>query len=386
MKIEQAINIEDLRRLARRRLPRLAFDYLDGGVEDEACLARNRSVFESCRLIPRYLVDVSTRDQSTALFGRTYASPFGIAPTGLAGFIRRGGDEALAAAAASANIPFVLSGSSNASIETIAKIAPRHAWCQLYTARDPSITHDMIRRARDAGFETLVVTVDVPVRSKRERDIRNGLAAAARPRLGIILDALLHPAWLAVLVRYGTPRFDTWAAYCAPDARARDVAVFLSTQFPAPQTWQDVEAWRRLWPGKLVLKGILHPDDARRAAQANVDGIIVSNHGGRQLDCAPAPIEVLATVRAAVGDQLVVMLDSGIRRGADVLKAVALGARFVFVGRATLYGAAAAGLAGATRAIEILRDEIDLVMAQIGCRTLADLPGCRVEGPGSATA
>lgn len=361
--------------MARRRLPRLVFDYLDGGAEDEACLVRNRSAFERYRLVPRYLVDIATRDQSATLFGRTYSSPFGIAPTSMAGFIRRNGDAALAGAAAAANIPFVLSGSSNASIEAIAAVAPQHAWVQLYAARDPGITHDLIRRAREAGLETLVVTVDVPVRSKRERDIRNGFAASPRRSPRVLLDMLLHPAWLADVARHGMPGFDSWASYAGPDARAPEVAAFLSSQFAAPQTWQDLETYRRLWPGTLVVKGILHPDDARRAAQAGADGVIVSNHGGRQLDSAPSPIEAFPAIRDAIRDQLVLMLDSGVRRGADVLKAVALGARFVFVGRATLYGVAAGGLAGATKAIEILREEIDLVMAQTGCRTLADLEG-----------
>jgi len=375
MRVDRAVNIEDLRRMARRRLPRIAFDYGEGGVEDEACLTRNRQAFERYRLVPRYLVDVSTRDQSATLFGRTYASPFGIAPMGLASFIRRGGDEALAEAAAAANIPFVLSGASNASIEAIARIAPVHTWCQLYAARDPGITHDMIRRARESGLETIVVTVDVPVRPKRERDIRNGFGASPRPSPRTLIDMLRHPAWLAAIARHGIPRFDSWAPYAGPEARTLDVAAFLSSQFPAVQTWQDLETYRRLWPGKLVVKGILHPDDARRAAQAGVDGVIVSNHGGRQLDAAPASIEAFPAIREAVGERLVLMLDSGVRRGADVLKALALGARFVFVGRAPLYGLAAGGPRGVRKAIEILREEIDLVMAQIGCRNLASLEG-----------
>ena len=213
MKVHQAVNIEDLRRIARRRLPRLAFDYIDGGVEDEACLLRNRAAFERYRLVPRYLVDIANRDQSATLFGRAYSSPFGIAPTSMAGFLHRGGDEALARAAVAANIPFVLSGSSNASIETIAAIAPRHAWYQLYAARDTTITHDLIRRAHDAGLDALVVTVDVPVRSKRERDLRNGFGS--RPRLSArwLIDLLLHPAWMASTARHGMPSFDSWASY-----------------------------------------------------------------------------------------------------------------------------------------------------------------------------
>ena len=186
---------------------------------------------------------------------------------------------------------------------------------------------------------------------------------------------LLHPAWLAAIARHGIPRFDSWAPYAGPNARALDVAAFLSSQFPAAQTWHDLETYRRLWPGTLVVKGILHPDDARLAARAGADGVIVSNHGGRQLDSAPSPIEAFPAIRDAVRDQLVLMLDGGVRRGADVLKALALGARFVFVGRAVMYGVAAGGLAGVKKAIDIVREEIDLVMAQIGCRGIADLEG-----------
>src|SRR5262249_48073142 len=190
-----------------------------------------------------------------------------------------------------------------------------------------------------------------------------------------LVDMLRHPAWLATVLRHGIPRFDSWASYVRPDARALEIAAFLSSQFPAPQTWQDLETYRRLWPRTLVVKGILHPDDARRAAEAGADGIIVSNHGGRQLDAAPSSLEAFPAVRDAVGDRIVPMLDGGVRRGADVLKALALGARFVFVGRAALYGVAAGGLAGVERALEILREEIDLVMAQLGCPRIADLEG-----------
>src|SRR5262245_38505202 len=201
MKLDRAVNIHDLRQIARRRLPHLVFDYLDGGVEDETCLARNRKAFDRYCLIPRYLVDVSVRDQSATLFGHTYSSPFGIAPTGFSGLVRRGGDLILAEAAAATNSPFVLSGSSNASIEAAAKVAPRHPWCQLYVARNPEITEDLIRRLRDSGCETLVLTVDVPVRPKRERDIRNGFGARPKLSAGTLVNMLLHPAWLAVIAR-----------------------------------------------------------------------------------------------------------------------------------------------------------------------------------------
>jgi len=373
MKIDKAVNIEDLRRMAKRRLPRIAFDFIEGGVEDERGLERNEAGFAHHRLMPRYLVDVSKRDQSAKLFDRVYASPFGISPTGLAGLFRRGADLMLAEAAAAANIPFIMSGMSTASIEAAAQTAPSHAWYQLYVARDMKISEDQIRRARDAGLSTLVLTVDVPVSSKRERNMRNGFATPPQPSWSALAEALMHPGWIAEYLRHGTPLFDNWAAYANSGADANTVAHFASTQTPATVTWRDLESFRRLWPRHLVVKGILHRDDAIHAAEIGVDGIIVSNHGGRQLDQAPASIEALPIIHAAVGDKVTLMLDSGVRRGADIITALCLGARFVFVGRATLYGAAAAGLPGVRKAVRILRDEIDRVMAQIGCPSLGQL-------------
>lgn len=376
MKIEDAVNLEDLRRLARRRLPRIAFDFIEGGVEDERCLEANQASFARQRLLPRYLVDVSGCDQAAALFGHSYASPFGIAPTGLAALFRPGADLMLAEAATAANIPFIMSGASTASIEAAARVAPAHTWYQLYAARDKAISEDLIRRARDAGLSALVLTVDVPVSSKRERNLRNGFELPLRLKWSKSLEALTHPLWIARYLRHGMPRFENWAPYAEPGADAKAIAALVARQIPCSVTWRDLETFRRLWPRHLVVKGILHPDDAVRAAEIGVDGIVVSNHGGRQLDQAPAPLEVLPAICAAAGDKLTVMLDSGVRRGADILTALCLGARFVFVGRATLYGAAAGGLPGVRKAIGILRREIDLVMGQIGCPRLEAL------GPG----
>jgi (S)-mandelate dehydrogenase len=370
MKIEDAVNIDDLRRLARRRLPRVVFDFIEGGVEDEHCLEANESSFARHRIVPRYMVDISRRDQSAALFGHDYASPFGIAPTGLAALFRADADLILARAAAAANIPFIMSGASTASIEAAAELAPAHTWYQLYAARERKISEDMIRRASDAGLSTLVLTVDVPVSSKRERNMRNGFELPLRLKWSKSLEALMHPLWIAGYLRRGIPRFDNWAAYAAPGANAKAIAAFVAKQIPCSVTWRDLENFRRLWPRHLVVKGIMHPDDAVRAAQIGIDGIMVSNHGGRQLDQAPAALDMLPAICAAVGDKITVMLDSGVRRGADILTAFCLGARFVFVGRATLYGAAAGGLPGANKAIDILRKEIDLVMGQIGCPSL----------------
>jgi L-lactate dehydrogenase (cytochrome)/(S)-mandelate dehydrogenase len=372
-KIDRAINIEDLRVIAKRHLPKLCYDFIEGGVEDEVGLQRNLDGFTRRRLVPRYLVDVAKRDQSATVFGRSYACPFGIAPTGLAGLWRPGADLMLAEAAQAANIPFILSGSANVTVEAAVKVAPKHVWYQLYPTLDRAVSADLIARARDAGVETLVLTVDVPARTKRERNLRNGFTQPLKLKPAAVLEALGHPAWIAGYLRHGKPSMESWAKYAGAGADADAVAAYLTQQLPAAQSWQDVETFRRLWPGTFVIKGLMHPADAVRAADCGVDGVIVSNHGARQLDQAPAPIDVLPAVKAAVGDRLTLMLDGGVRRGADVVIAWCLGARYVFTGRATLYGAVAGGTAGARRAIDILKGEIDLVMGQIGCADVTQL-------------
>jgi (S)-mandelate dehydrogenase len=373
MRIENAVNLDDLRRMAKKRLPRIAYDFIEGGVEDEDGIDRNEQAFRNQRLVPRYLVDVSTRDQSAELFGRRYAASFGIAPTGGAALFRPGADLMLAEAAAKANIPFIMSGASTASIEDLAKVAPEHGWYQLYAARDKSISEDMIRRAKEADLSTLVVTVDVPVHSNRERNRRNGFSRPLKLSLGTKLDALRYPSWLAGYLRHGPPMLSNWAPYASNGKDVDAVASLVAAQTAAPLTWKDIENFRNLWPRKFVLKGTMQVDEAVRAADMGVDGLIVSNHGGRQLDRAPSPLEVLPAINAAVGERMTLMLDSGVRRGADVLIARCLGAKFVFLGRPTLYGAVAGGIPGVGRAIDILTREVDLTMGQIGVPTLGHL-------------
>ncbi|MGH7046316.1 MAG: alpha-hydroxy acid oxidase [Stellaceae bacterium] len=384
MKLDQAINIEDLHKIAKRKLPKIIFDYIEGGVEDELGLERNRAAFHKHKLLPRYLVDVSVRDQSANVFGHTYASPFGISPTGsVALYQRRGGEMLLAQTAADANIPYIMSGAANFSMEEAAKVAPNNLWFQLYAAKDPNLTDALIGRARDCGVGALVLTVDVPVNPKRERNWRNGFATVRNGSLleslklkpSILLEAMTHPGWVADYVRHGgAPILANWAPHAGNGATRADAIRLGRSQTPAAaQTWRDLERYRRLFPRPLVLKGILNPADAVRAAEIGVDGIIVSNHGGRQLDQAPASLDALPAIKAAVGDKVTVMLDSGVRRGADILIARCLGAQFVFFGRPTLYGAVAGGLDGVKKVVDIFRTEIDLVMAQIGCPNLAEL-------------
>jgi L-lactate dehydrogenase (cytochrome)/(S)-mandelate dehydrogenase len=383
MRLDDAINIEDLHQMAKRRLPKVAFDFIEGGLDDEHGLERNTAAFREHRLLPRYLVDVSKRDQSQTIFGKTFSSPFGIAPTGGAGLFRRGADMMLAEAAKDANIPYIMSGSSNQSIESAAKVAPRNSWYQLYAARDGKISDDLIRRVNDAGLDALVLTVDVPVSSNRERNARNGFAnirgnwlkAAFTLKPTILAEALTHPGWIMEYIRHGgTPMIENWQPYAPPGATPSDVVLFNRAQVPAhAQTWKELEHYRQLFPRKLIVKGIMSPQDAIRCAEIGCDGVIVSNHGARQLDQAPASLDVLPAVKAAVGDKLTVMLDSGVRRGADVIIALCLGAEFVFFGRPTLYGAVAGGLPGVKKAIDIFRREVDLVMGQIGCPSLDQL-------------
>jgi len=374
MSIDSAISTDDLRRMAKWRLPRIAFDFIEGGVEDERGLDRNREAFARHRLVPRYLVDIARRDQSVTLFGRTYASPLGISPMGLANLFHPGCDLILARAAAAANIPYCMSSASNDSIEAAAKVAPHHTWLQVYGTRDRSFSQDLMRRAQDVGVETLVVTVDVPVSAKRERNLRNGFTRPLKLRPRIVLDALGHPVWLYRYLRGGgVPMMQNWQPYAQPGASADTVADLFAAQTPGHHTWADFEATRRLWTGNLLIKGVLHPDDARRAVELGADGIFVSNHGGRQLDRAPSPLDMLPAIREAVGDRARIVMDSGVRRGSDAVVARCLGAEIAFMGRTALYGAVAGGLRGATRTLDILRAEIDLTLGQIGCASVAAL-------------
>jgi len=373
MTIDDAINLDDLRKLAKKRLPKVIYDFIEGGVDDEKGLVKNEDAFRNRPLLPRYLVDITSIDQTATLFGRNYSMPFGIAPTGGIGNYRWGGDLMLAKAARDANIPFIMSGAATASMEDMAKIAPDHGWYQLYVAQDKSISEDMVRRANDLNLQTLAITVDVPVSSNRERNRRNGFGRPLRLSLASKLDALRRPYWFKNYMQNGIARMANWEPYVGREVDAEALGEFVSTQIHGKLTWNEIEKFRKLWPRNLVLKGIMRPDDAIRAADCGVDGIMVSNHGARQLDRAPSPLDVLPAIDAAVGDRMTLMLDGGVRRGSDVLTALCLGAKFVFLGRPTLYGLVAGGEAGAAKATSILQREIELTMKQMGAPTLADL-------------
>jgi isopentenyl diphosphate isomerase/L-lactate dehydrogenase-like FMN-dependent dehydrogenase len=388
MNVSKALSISDLRQAARRRLPKILFELIESGVEDEYGLSRNLDAFGNYRILPRYLGAIAERDQGVRLFGHDYASPFGIAPTGFAALLRNGADRMLAETAREANIPFIISGASAAPIEHLAELGPDHVWYHIYPAKDQAITTDILRRVRDAGLNKLVLTVDNPVYPNRERDTRNGFSLPLRLRPSILLEALTHPAWIAHYFRHGgMPFMDTWARYAGKDKNAAEVAAFFRSQSPSIQTWSDIERLRQEWPGTFILKGIQHPDDAVRAADLGIDGIIVSNHGGKSFDPLPSPLETLPMVSAALGGRIPVMMDSGVRRGYHALIAKALGADFVFVGRATLYGVVADGRRGAAKAVDLLRREIDQSLALAGASSFAGIDASYLLGaPGAAPA
>ena len=382
MKLSQVQTIDELRRRAKRRLPRVIYDFIEGGAGDELGVVNAAKQYADYRIVPRYLLDVRPRSQEVTLFGGRLRSPFGIAPTGYARVYRVKGEELLAEAARDAGVPIILSGSGIASIETVSRIAGQNAWFQLYAAREPSTSADLIRRAADCGVETLVVTVDLPLPGRRYRNARNGFKVPPTITPSLLLDVLRHPAWTIDYLRSGgLPAPGSWAPYAPAGAGPAAVAEVMRQNASSPLTWRDIESFRSQWKGNLVLKGDLHPEDARMAAGIGVDGLIVSNHGGRQFDRAPTPAEALPPIVAAVGDRMTVMTDGGITKGSDILVAFALGAKFVFTGRATLWGLTAAGLAGVERALSILRDEVDAGLAQTGALTMDGLASATLVPP-----
>jgi (S)-mandelate dehydrogenase len=374
MHLDEAINIEDLRRLARRRLPRAIFDFFDGGAEDEVTLRANRAAFERIRLLPRVLVDVAQVDTKVTLFDAEANLPLAIAPTGGIGAGRPGADLMLARAAKANGIPYTLATPATASIERIAAEADGAClWFQLYVVRDREFREKLVSRAKDSGYEALLVTVDLAVSGKRERDPRNGFVTPYRPNWRNSRDVLTRPGWLLDIMRYGLPKMENFEGYKFSSTRVTDIATAVGREMDASFDWEELKRLRELWPRKLVLKGVQRPDDAERAAAIGCDGVVVSNHGGRQLDGAAPTMEALPAVARAVGSRMTVLLDGGVRRGVDILKARALGAQAVLVGRATLFGVMAGGEPGARRALQILSGELERAMQLCGARSIADI-------------
>lgn len=370
MKYQDAINIEELRAIARRRLPRFVFDYVDGGAEDERTLRGNREAFARLRFRPHTLRDVSVRDLSASVLGQRAALPAIVGPTGLNGLSWRDGDLALARATTAAGLPFAVSTVSMSLLEDIAREAPGRLWLQAYVFRDREITARIMARAHDARYEAVIVTSDFPVAGKRERDFHSGLLPAQRLTLATKFDILRHPRWVAGIATH-RPRLVNVEREL-PAGKAVNAFVGHG-MFDPSLDWDDLARYRDLWRGKLLLKGVLRADDAERAVALGVDGVILSNHGGRQLDGAISGLEALPGIVAAIGGKASIIVDGGVTRGSDIAKAVALGAEAVILGRTPVYGLAAGGAPGVARALDILRDEYDRTLALTGCKSTAEL-------------
>ena len=364
--------IEDLRQRARRALPHALFDFIDGGAQDEITVRRNREDFSRWALVPRVLTAVSQHDKSVELFGQVLRSPLILAPTGLPGVLWPNGAVEAARAADEAGVGFCLSTMATSSIEDIAARSRQHIWFQVYVMRDRAITARMIERAKHAQCSALVITVDLQMQGQRDRDVRNGLTMPPRLRLASLLEFGLHPGWLWRYLAGPTPTMANFVE-AGKQSDMVTIAGFVNSQFDQSVTWKDIDWVRSLWNGPLALKGITAREDAAIAVEHGVDGIIVGNHGGRQLDGAPSAISVLPEIVDAVQGRAKIVLDGGVRRGSDVLKALSLGADACMIGRPFLYGLASLGGAGVSKVLELLRNEIDVNLALIGRAGIKEL-------------
>ncbi len=374
-----------LRRRARRHIPGFAFEYLDGGAGEDGGIARNWRALDAVELIPRYGRTTELPPTAVTLFGRPYSAPIGVAPMGGPAIVWPGADRYLAQAAQLARIPYTLGTVGGLTIEDAAKIAPDVLWFQLY--RLPKAGHvvgfDLVRRAEAAGVHVLMLTLDVPVRTTRPREVASGITTPFRPDLAMALAIAASPGWLLSLWRNGNLRFANLRPYVGPNATLADAAMFARDYMRGAFTWEEVARYRDRWKRPLVVKGILHPHDAEKAVALGVDGIVVSNHGGRQIDALPAAIDALPAVAAQVAGRATVLMDSGVRSGVDVARALALGADAAFAGKAFLWGLGALGEAGPAHVIDLLIDELKAALGQVGAATVAEARGVEVRHPGA---
>jgi L-lactate dehydrogenase (cytochrome) len=373
-RFERAANIDDLRLIAQRRLPGGIFDYIDGGAEDEVSLQRNRNAYQHYEFVPRILRDVSDIDTRTTFLGRTLPSPLVFSPTGFTRIAHSQGELAVARVAAAHQLPYCLSTLSTRSIEEVAAVSNGPKWFQVYVWRDRALVHDMLTRPESLGYEAIMLTVDTAVLGRRERDVRRGFTLPPKLGPGTLIDGVRHPAWTWDFVRHDPI---TFANISGAAGRTVGTAVtlsdFISEQFDPALSWDDIAWFRERWKGHIILKGVQSVDDAQRALEHGIDAVALSNHGGRQLDGAPAPIDLIAPVLDATHGAIPIICDGGIRRGGDIVKALALGASVCTMGRSYLYGLGAAGEAGVERAFSMLDSEMRRTMALTGVRTIAEI-------------
>ena len=377
-RIDHCYNIADLREVARRRLPKGVFQYLDLGTEDLVALRNNRQFLDETKLLNQVLVDVSNIDTSTEIFGAKSNLPIAVAPTGIAGLTWYEGELELAKAAAKAGVPFTLATGSNTPMEKIAGEAGGRTWFQLYMWRDKQLSFEVVKRAHRAGFEALIWTVDIGLGANREHNKRNGFNTPYKLNAKSVIDMLLHPEWmLSVMGRYyATGGMPKHANYPPQFQQSITGKVSETKALRADQvSFDDINRLRDIWPGKLIIKGVMRPDDAEKCVERGADGIIVSNHGGRNMDSAPSTLDVLPGIVKAVGDRTTVIVDSGVRRGSDIVKCLALGAKLALTGRATLYGIGAGGQAGGEKALAILKDELQRTMSYVGRSKISAIDG-----------
>jgi (S)-mandelate dehydrogenase len=377
--------VEDLRKAAERRIPSLGYETVAGGAGQNLGVKRNADALDAIEMVPRTGADKGPVATEVTLFGRHYAAPIGIAPMGLQSVFWPGAERHLARAAQRARIPYTAGVVSGIALEEAAQLAPDVAWFQLYRlARDDhKAGFDLVRRARDAGVHVLVMTVDTPGRAKRPGELRNGLTLPFRPTLRTILEAAVSPHWLAALRSNGQPSFPCLAPYCGDNPSKADIAWFAQREVGGAFTFEELKRYRDAWKGPMVIKGVMHPADAEKAIAIGLDGVQVSNHGGRQMEAAPAAIDVLPAIVRAIGHKATVLFDSGVRSGLDAVRAVALGAQAALAGRAFLYGVGAAGVDGADYVTGMLVEEISVAMRQLGTPDVAALRALAIRHPGA---
>lgn len=378
----------DLRVRARKRLPNFAFEYADGGAGADTGIARNWAALDAVEMVPRYGRVIAPPPADTTLFGRAYAAPVGIAPIGGPGTAFPGAETYLARAAQAANVPYTLGLLSGIDIERAAEIAPDVLWLQLYrfSKNDHKIGLDLVRRADEAGVNVLVLTIDTPTRTTRPREVKSGIMNPFKLTMRLKLDALRSPHWMRSLARNGIPRFTSLAPYMEPGVSLPEAAAFIRRESGGAFTWDEIARYRDKWKKPLMLKGVMHPEDAERAVELGIDGLFVTNHGGRQIDALPAPIDVLPAIANAVGDKATLVYDSGVRSGVDAARAVALGADAAFAGKSFLWSLGALGEKGPGHYIDVLIDDVSATLGQLGCRNVDELRDIAVRHPGAYAA